>query len=396
MPTDAAWTAQDRAEQRRKIAAVKKARATTLPPQFKAGPSAPDADGDIARQRRDYYRKHPEQDTQSFYSKVLEMFGLDEPYRDDSGSYDYRQQAWDESVAKGSPDVSWFLPEFSDEQVAAAGSAIEPALGFLPDMVENNPLGLRFGEKRDPFPESMKGTRERPGNKASGALAHVLDQWNWSPWDTGDILSFLGPDSPTTVRADIDAWKGGSSTMDRTFGGVPEGQEPTTNPFVDPVEIGSAALYLGLPGALYRGSKAVAKGGRKIFHGVKRLATKGRAPLTTTAATVGDNTMPSLGRLLRGKGKLRPKPFRDPLAPPGKIPIAPLSPKPSPPYTENATVRASRGGTVRDETVRRDIMRSIEQQSGRPNAAGGAAIGAGLVGAGAYMGNEALKRKRKY
>lgn len=73
----------------------------------------------IADKKREYYDDHPEQDTQSTASKILERLGLDEPYYNDSRSYDYQQKKWDESVKKGSPDMSWFLPAITEsgEQV---------------------------------------------------------------------------------------------------------------------------------------------------------------------------------------------------------------------------------------------------------------------------------------
>lgn len=77
---------------------------------------------ELAKGKKDWYRRHPDQDPQSTMSKVLEFVGLDEPYRNDSGSYDYRKQAWDESVAAGNPDMSWFLPELSGAQKYDLGS----------------------------------------------------------------------------------------------------------------------------------------------------------------------------------------------------------------------------------------------------------------------------------
>lgn len=73
----------------------------------------------IADKKKAYYDENPDQDPQSTTSKILEFLGLDEPYYNDSRSYDYQQKKWDESVKKGSPDMSWFLPAITEsgEQV---------------------------------------------------------------------------------------------------------------------------------------------------------------------------------------------------------------------------------------------------------------------------------------
>lgn len=69
----------------------------------------------IQDKKRRYYRHHPDQDPQSTTSKVMEFFGFDQPYRNDSRSYDYQQKKWDQSVNEGNPDMSWFLPAFNDD-----------------------------------------------------------------------------------------------------------------------------------------------------------------------------------------------------------------------------------------------------------------------------------------
>lgn len=69
----------------------------------------------IADRRRSYYRQNPDQDPQSTTSRVMEFFGLDEPYYDDSRSYDYAQKKFQNN---GNPDMSWFLqPTEAQEQV---------------------------------------------------------------------------------------------------------------------------------------------------------------------------------------------------------------------------------------------------------------------------------------
>jgi len=68
----------------------------------------------IADKKKAYYDENPDQDPQSTTSKVLEFLGLDEPYYNDSRSYDYGEKKWDESVKSGNPDMSWFLPAITE------------------------------------------------------------------------------------------------------------------------------------------------------------------------------------------------------------------------------------------------------------------------------------------
>lgn len=64
----------------------------------------------LHQKKRDYYDENPEGDPQSYTSWLLEQFGLDEPYREDSGSYDYRHKKWQQSQDSGNPDLSWMFP----------------------------------------------------------------------------------------------------------------------------------------------------------------------------------------------------------------------------------------------------------------------------------------------
>lgn len=225
------------------------------------------ADDDAqAAWRRDYFRNvRPDLDPQSWTSKTLEFFGADEPYRNDSGSYDYRQKKWDQSVSDGNPDISWSLPVIPDDAVYSIAVGTERALGNwnIPVMVGAvDPIQ----EKMHPFPDSWMGKRERPGNAASGSLAHALQQWEWlSPYSATDILSAIGPDSPETVQRDIDAWKGGSSAIDRTIGGIAgvDMGEKSTNPYVDPVEIGSLGAMFAVPASAARKAKQVERQARR-------------------------------------------------------------------------------------------------------------------------------------
>lgn len=69
----------------------------------------------LGEKTKAWYKKHPKGDPQSTVSKVLEFFGLDQPYTNDSRSYDYNQKQWQKSLDEGNPDLSWFLPELGTD-----------------------------------------------------------------------------------------------------------------------------------------------------------------------------------------------------------------------------------------------------------------------------------------
>jgi len=83
----------------------------------------------IQDKKKRYYRDHPDQDPQSMTSKFLEFLGLDQPYRNDSRSYDYQQKKWDKSVADGSPDLSWFLPAMTDDATDVLNGSMQNNFG---------------------------------------------------------------------------------------------------------------------------------------------------------------------------------------------------------------------------------------------------------------------------
>lgn len=81
------------------------------------------SDEQLRRARAEYYADNPGSDPQSTYSKVLEYYGADEPYAPHSGSYDYRQKKWQQSLDEGNPDMQWFLPEIPEPDQIAEGAA---------------------------------------------------------------------------------------------------------------------------------------------------------------------------------------------------------------------------------------------------------------------------------
>lgn len=216
-----------------------------------------DAEDQLAARKRDWYSRHPDQATQSTMSKVLEFFGQDNPYANDSSSYDYRAQAHKERP----DDVSWMLPELTDQQVAFA----DDALGDLPD--------------------ALKGTNERNGDPVGGFIAHTADQVNYTPWDTGDILSVFSNSSPDTVRRDIATYKGGPSSLDDLIGGSvgakpeedwePGYRDSLRDPAVEASEWAGMLVPFGVVGKTIRGAKAAHKGGKAVVAAVRK-ATRGR------------------------------------------------------------------------------------------------------------------------
>jgi hypothetical protein len=154
-----------------------------------------------------------------------------------------------------------------EDRQAVAGMDPDQADAALKDMFPD------WSPKINPFPTSMMGTREREGDARIGWMPWAIDNFNYSPFATEDIAAFFGPDSPETVRRDIDAWKGGSSSLDRTVTEAVGGSSkdlgpPTQNPFVDPVEYGALGITMGVPGILgsaVRGGRRAAGIGRKAL-----------------------------------------------------------------------------------------------------------------------------------
>ncbi len=98
----------------------------------------------IADKRRAYYDRNPEQDPQSYASYVLEALGLDEPYYNDSRSWDYIQKK--ANLAGDNPDMSWFLqPTEAQEQVMTGSMPSifgQPDERTTEDQVSGHVLGL--------------------------------------------------------------------------------------------------------------------------------------------------------------------------------------------------------------------------------------------------------------
>jgi len=68
----------------------------------------------VKERKEEYYANNPDQDTRSWWSYVLEGMGYEDPYADDSASYEYRKKKWKRSLDEGNPDVSWAFPELPE------------------------------------------------------------------------------------------------------------------------------------------------------------------------------------------------------------------------------------------------------------------------------------------
>lgn len=232
--------------------------------------------------RRDYFRNvRPDLDPQSTASKIMEFFGADTPYAQNAQSYDYRQKAWDDSVKSGNPDMSWSLPGLTDEGAENAAIAAEKTLGTWNPALYAGATPLQ--SNLHPFPDSWMGKRNRSGNASAGAMAHAIQQWEWlSPYQAADLLSVIGPDNPETVQRDIDAWKGGASSVDRAIGGIVGADmgAASTNPYVDPVEIGSLAATFAVPMGAAQKAKRAEQAAQKA---ARRAGSSSRTELTASA-----------------------------------------------------------------------------------------------------------------
>lgn len=123
-------------------------------------------DDEQAAWRKDYKRNaRPELDDQSWYSKILESVGLDEPYREDAGSYDYRSRK-----AKENPDnPAYWFPEIPDQ---------------VTDAIEDTAAGIAGGDQVDRVGEDQYETVAAQYKKETGKTLSrkawadaIADEW---------------------------------------------------------------------------------------------------------------------------------------------------------------------------------------------------------------------------
>lgn len=284
-------------------------------------PYVPPTD-ELARNKKRYYReKRPDLDPQSTVSKIMEFFGADEPYREDAGSYDYRQKKWDRSVKGGNPDVSWMLPALSDsaaetitstpkriaEDVAGIGGGAEHAKRDDPGFAT---AILREQLGREPSEDEVAGALEAIQNDTvarenmTGSLGRAPTKQEWAQWkqlttdprdtserNAGAVLNLL--DLPLLGAADETV----AGAMSLTGRGSYEDElakarkikrrYQENEPGLSARNIASTAggvgsLFLGPAAASYHAADALWRGGR----GAMGLAPEATSLLGKAAAQV--------------------------------------------------------------------------------------------------------------
>lgn len=145
-------------------------------------------DDQYAAWRKRYYRQaRPDLDPQSTASSILEFFGLDEPYRRDAGSFDYRREVWDESVRAGKPDRSW-SGVLSDEAAEA--------LRKLPDFFKggdqvDNESGDPEAEYESRVAAFLQEHAREPDEDEKAAIANEVAQRHFDPRSRSEKMAAL-------------------------------------------------------------------------------------------------------------------------------------------------------------------------------------------------------------
>ena len=259
-------------------------------------------DDEYAAWRKDYFRNaRPDLDPQSTESKVLEFMGLDEPYRRDSGSYDYTQERFDESVRAGSPDVSWLANDKINNTIKGAGQMGSDFLAAVAGGDEktrvSNPEYIRAAMAadlgREPTQEELDATMAAiadddlaRANMAASLGRDPTDE-EWNQWVTattdprtttekngGALLNIL--DMPMLSGAD-EAIAGlmsvlpGRGTYDEELDyarGVQDNYNKYENPWSGRSVASTAAslpmFFLGPAQASYTAANALVRGGRAL------------------------------------------------------------------------------------------------------------------------------------
>lgn len=133
----------------------------------------------IADRKRAYYDRNPDQDPQSNTSRVLEFFGLDEPYYNDSRSYDYSQKKFQNN---GNPDMSWFL-EPTEAQTQVMEGSMPSIFGqeddrTTADRVQGSAMGLLNFPFYGAEDEALAGMAAGAGGDYGSELEHARDVKN--------------------------------------------------------------------------------------------------------------------------------------------------------------------------------------------------------------------------
>lgn len=223
--------------------------------------------------RQDYFRNvRPDLDPQSTTSRVMEFFGADTPYAQNSQSYDYRQKAWDDSLKSGNPDLSWSLPAL--ESFKFWGDEVD---GRIPTQAEAS-AALGRGATPDELEAAryaMADPRTRDERNAGAALA-ALDFPLLGFGDEAVAGAMSAAPGRGTYDEELDLAR---SIQDRW-----EEHEPIVSPRGVTGLAGGLAGGLAPAGALWSGvgkaTSLVAKPVTALGRGVKTTADAGAAGAT--------------------------------------------------------------------------------------------------------------------
>lgn len=211
-------------------------------------------DEDLRQRKKKWYKDHPEyQDPQSSWSKVLEFFGMDNPYANDASSYDYRKRAWDEYGEKhnpdyGNPDVSWMLPEIPDPVADGTAAVYDGVKDW-------------WGSKTEGDPRDWK-------ERYAGAILNGLD---WATFNFGDEAAAAFSSMMPGGKSYDDEYKDAQRIHDRYREWEPD---------FSPLDLGSgAAGFAGGWGAAmlpFKGAQGAVQGAQRVLGipGAKTLPGK--------------------------------------------------------------------------------------------------------------------------
>lgn len=198
----------------------------------------------MKERKEEYYANNPEQDNRSWWSRVLQGMGFEDPYADDSASYEYRKKKWKESTDANNPNMAWFLPEIPDTWQMA-----EP-------------------DENDPRPENEK------------YQAAILNYLSWP---------LFGFDDEVVAGAGALLGQGTYDENVKNARRIKEEDAAYEAPFSPRSVVGTTAgLLTGGPifAGLNKGADALIKGGRKVL-GLAPEAASGAGKAAEAAASLG-------------------------------------------------------------------------------------------------------------
>lgn len=331
----------------------------------------------LQEKKRKYYKQHPEMDPQSVESRIMEFFGLDQPYRNDSRSVDYQRKKWDQSIDEGNPDMSWFMPEYNDDVESVATGSMPNIYG------EDDPRSEKdkWAGKIDNFlsfpllgtqDELVAGLEYLAGNGTyDDKLAEIRatqDAYReWTPvWNqVTDNVSSLPLDAPVLIAGAEAAGKG-IQGLKKAAGFAPS----TTR-------LGRALEEVGAQSPAFAGEDALwqmgsGRGNLKDradqFNPAWTAAAAmfpvwmGAGGLMSAAGSAGIDAGKSIYQRLFGGGKkTAARVGRPPVGEPAPIPKSTMPTKPTRPLPARPSEAPIPAGARPPEGVRDDLIRALQQ-----------------------------------